>query len=430
MGKIKKSIDEQIESKHSPAWVKEFKKDCYNKLAAVAYPSVANEAFKFSKILDVDLDEFETDFEPKNAGLNDVEKFLADLGYLDLQNLIEDSSAVAIVSDGVVSEVINKFGSKVSICNSADELPDFVTELRLGESAGYFDLLHGCLTSDLLCICTDRNIEATGIVTVINVISAKKAIVAPTVVVNTSENSSLNVVEIFISENNDSYVLPVDLLNLGRNSRCAFVRYQLLSTSNIFSGLQLSNHDLGSSLNTLNISLGGEIARMRIDSVLSGDGSQSDLASVSHGRFNQKLDLRTKQDHIGKRTESNMISATVLGGEAESVTTGLVKMRKGSKKARAVQSNKNLLVTPGAHAESEPNLDILENDVRCDHASSVGPINLEQLHFLESRGVEPAVAKKLVIKGYLNSVMDTLKPTNVPSEAVRVAKSLIHKLPD
>ncbi len=428
--KIKQSVDAQISAKHVPGWVREFKEDCFKKLTVSAYPTADQEVFKFSKIPELDLESLEVEFEQKNVGLQETEKLLASLGYSHLIDLIESSSAVVIVTDGLVSEIINKAGSAVLIQNSFDDLPKSITETRLSDEPKFYDALCGCLTKDLVYVSCDKNAEPTGCVTIVNLITASNCIVSPTVIIGTKENSSIKVVEIFVSQNNNSFVLPVTLLNLGKNSRTSYVRFQLLSYENLFSGLQLSNHESGAKLNTLQFSIGSSVCRMRIDSNLVGEGSVSELAAVSHGRYEQKLDLRTKQNHVGTRTESNMISATVLGGSAQSVTTGLVKMQNGSKKSTAVQSNKNLLVTSTAHAESIPNLDILENDVRCDHASSIGPINLEQLNFLESRGIEPTLAKKLIIKGFLNSVMDTVRPNALPVQAITAAKSIIRELPD
>ena len=64
------------------------------------------------------------------------------------------------------------------------------------------------------------------------------------------------------------------------------------------------------------------------------------------------------------------------------------------------------MLSEGAHADSVPNLEIEENDVRCSHASTVGPIDEEQRYYLESRGVPPAAADRLIVGGFFGDILD------------------------
>ena len=70
------------------------------------------------------------------------------------------------------------------------------------------------------------------------------------------------------------------------------------------------------------------------------------------------------------------------------------------------QTNHNLVLDEGAHADSVPNLDILENDVKCSHASTVGPIDEDQRYYVESRGVSPDVAEGLIVRGFFDAIID------------------------
>ena len=94
----------------------------------------------------------------------------------------------------------------------------------------------------------------------------------------------------------------------------------------------------------------------------------------------------------------------------------MIHIRKGARKSDAVaaQTNRNLVLSDGAHADSVPNLDIEENDVRCSHASAVGPIDREQRFYLETRGVPPEVAERLILLGFFDDLLDA-----VPNAGVR-----------
>jgi len=70
-----------------------------------------------------------------------------------------------------------------------------------------------------------------------------------------------------------------------------------------------------------------------------------------------------------------------------------------------MQTNHNLVLDERAHADSVPNLEIEENDVRCSHASTVGPVDEDQLYYLESRGVAPDRAERLIVAGFFADIV-------------------------
>jgi Fe-S cluster assembly protein SufD len=86
-------------------------------------------------------------------------------------------------------------------------------------------------------------------------------------------------------------------------------------------------------------------------------------------------------------------------------------MQKGAKGANAFQTNRNLVLSDGAHADSVPNLNIEENDVRCSHASAVGPVDEQQRFYLESRGVPAAVAERLIVLGFFAELLERVNPS-------------------
>jgi Fe-S cluster assembly protein SufD len=153
-------------------------------------------------------------------------------------------------------------------------------------------------------------------------------------------------------------------------------------------------------------SLGGEYARMRTGSLLDGQGGTSNLLAVYFGDEHQMHDFRTLQDHDAPKTTSDLLFKGAVEDEAHAVYSGLIRVRKGAKGTNAFQTNRNLVLSDGAHADSVPNLEILENDVRCSHASAVGPIDADQRYYLESRGVPPQVAERLIVLGFFDDILE------------------------
>ncbi|HMQ28501.1 MAG TPA: SufD family Fe-S cluster assembly protein, partial [Acidimicrobiales bacterium] len=99
--------------------------------------------------------------------------------------------------------------------------------------------------------------------------------------------------------------------------------------------------------------------------------------------------------------------------------TGLIKVRKDARGTNAFQTNRNVKLSEHAWAESVPNLEIENNDVRCSHASTVGPVDEQQRFYLESRGVPTGAAERLIVAGFFDEVISRLPVAAVASEVRR-----------
>ena len=130
------------------------------------------------------------------------------------------------------------------------------------------------------------------------------------------------------------------------------------------------------------------------------------------------LDLRVTQTHAAPKTTSDLLFKGAVQDRARSVYTGLIHIEKDARGARAFQTNRNLKLSSEAWADSVPNLDIENNDVKCSHASTVGPIDEEQRFYLESRGIPPEIADRLIVLGFFDEVIDKL-PAQLLSAELR-----------
>jgi Fe-S cluster assembly protein SufD len=190
-------------------------------------------------------------------------------------------------------------------------------------------------------------------------------------------------------------------------------------------GLQASRVGRDADLVTHSVAFGGDYARVRSDSTLVGQGGSSRLLATYFGDGHQTHDFRTVQAHVGPKTSSDLLFKGAVANSSHSVYTGLIRVEKGAAGTNAFQTNRNLVLDEGAHADSVPNLEIEENDVRCSHASAVGPIDEEQRFYLESRGVPPQVADRLITLGFLDEVLVRVP---VPALLPWLRKQLTEKL--
>ncbi|MDA8148532.1 MAG: SufD family Fe-S cluster assembly protein [Actinomycetota bacterium] len=199
-------------------------------------------------------------------------------------------------------------------------------------------------------------------------------------------------------------VVPVTELAVGDRAVLDYVSLQALGAGAWQLAHQASTIGEDAGLRSFAVALGGSYARLRTDSTLAGSGGASELRAAYLGTGDQMLDFRTLQDHAAPRTTSDLLFKGAVADRAHSVYSGLIRVRRGALRSDAMQTNHNLVLDEGAHADSVPNLDIEENDVRCSHASTVGPIDEDQRYYLESRGVDPAAAERLIVAGFFADI--------------------------
>jgi Fe-S cluster assembly protein SufD len=237
-------------------------------------------------------------------------------------------------------------------------------------------------------------------------LAADGALVCPRLVIEAGADSQVTVVERFVSASDGaSLVLPVLQLRAGQAARVNYLAVNELNDDAWSIGHQQAVGDRDSSVLLATVALGGHYARVRTEARVSGQGASTRQVALYFAGGEQMHDFRTIQDHDAPHTTSDLLFKGAVQDHAASVYTGLIKIREHARGTVAYQTNRNLTLSEGAWAESVPNLEIYTNDVKCSHASTVGPIDEEQRFYLESRGVRPDVAERLVVLGFFDEVL-------------------------
>jgi Fe-S cluster assembly protein SufD len=247
----------------------------------------------------------------------------------------------------------------------------------------------------------------------------------PHTLVVAEEQSEVTVLDRFGSPDVDHFVDGVVELVIGDAAHVKYLSVQEHGPQTWSIVLQRAHLGRDATLRSSAVALGGEYARLRSESLLTGQGAESDLLAVYFGDQQQMLDFRTLQDHQAPHTRSDLLFKGAVEDEARSVYSGLIRLRHEAQKSNAYQTNRNLVLTEGAGAESIPNLEIEANDVRCSHASTVGPIDDDQRYYLESRGIRPEDAERLIVLGFFEDVFMRLP---VPSLAGALRRSVHEKV--
>jgi Fe-S cluster assembly protein SufD len=228
---------------------------------------------------------------------------------------------------------------------------------------------------------------------------------APRVAVVVEDGAQASVVELQGSPDHDALVLPLVELDLGPRAVLSYTTIQRHGPKTWQIANQAARVAQEATLTSALVALGGDYARVRTDCRLEGRGATGNLQAAYFGEADQTLDFRTFQDHAAPDTTSDLLFKGAVGGRSRSIYTGLITVRPEARGTNAFQTNRNLKLSDEAWAESVPNLEIQNNDVHCSHASTVGPIDDEQRFYLESRGVPPEQAERLVVSGFFADVL-------------------------
>ena len=183
----------------------------------------------------------------------------------------------------------------------------------------------------------------------------------------------------------------------------------------------LANRD--STLDTLNVNLGATTARLDLNAQLLGPGANSDMLGLYFADGDQHFDMSTSQDHVAPNARSDLLYKGALDGKGRSVFRGIIKVHEQAQRTDAYQTNRNLLLSDDARADSLPNLEIEADDVRCSHGATVGQLDAETLFYLMSRGIPRARAERLVVLGFLGEVLGRLPLGGVVEKVTRAIEA-------
>ena len=159
-------------------------------------------------------------------------------------------------------------------------------------------------------------------------------------------------------------------------------------------------------IRTLAIGFGADLARAEAETVLAQPGGFSEMLGVFFADGDQHFDHRSLQDHVAPGCTSDLLYKGALRDRSRAVYSGWVHVRPDAQKTIAMQTNRNIVLSEHAKADSIPNLEIEANDVRCGHAASVGPVDDDTIFYLQSRGIPREDAERLIVTGFFQEVLD------------------------
>jgi Fe-S cluster assembly protein SufD len=151
--------------------------------------------------------------------------------------------------------------------------------------------------------------------------------------------------------------------------------------------------------------LGSALCKHFVSLDLIGKGAEGRISGLFFADQSQHLSYNTLQRHLAPWTTSDLLFKGALNGKSRSVWRGMIYVAPDAQHIDGYQANRNLVLDPAARSDSIPGLEILNNDVRCTHGSTIGKVDQDQLFYLLSRGIPQQEAEQLVIQGFFNDIL-------------------------
>jgi len=214
----------------------------------------------------------------------------------------------------------------------------------------------------------------------------------------------------------DALLNSVVELHVGQAATLRYVSTQDISERAWIFSSQRAQVKRDGRLDWTALGFGSARGKVRMETNLAGAGSEARVTGGYAGGPGQHLDYDTTQEHAAPSTNSDLAFRGVLAAGATAVWRGMIRVDPGAQQTDAFQESRNLLLSPDAHADAIPGLEIEADDVRCTHAAAIAQVDRDQLFYLTSRGLDPAAAKQLIIEGFLESLVERLSEGEVRDE--------------
>lgn len=390
----------------APGWFLARSEAAWIEFQNLPVPGLKDESWRYSNAKKIELADHSPATTPSAANIH--------AALTATNGLKECSARFVFVNDVLVESQTDTLPAGVVCVNFAEALKThgdvlkqhfMQREMTLGSAK--FAALHLAHVKAGSVIIVPKNVAIEKPIEIFHWVVGDHAAIFPHTLVVTGDNAEVSVVDHYRSLDGEGglSIAIADLVG-GRGSRITYAACQELADD--AQALHLSSIVAGrdASIKSFQVQLGANFSRSESVSDLIGEGSRSDMLSVSLPIGDQIVDQRTLQNHKAPHATSDLLYKNALYGQSRSIFSGLITVDKEAHFTDAYQTCRNLLNSDEAEATSLPGLEINADQVKCSHGATSGPISDEELFYLKARGITDSESRKLIIEGFLAGVLE------------------------
>jgi len=386
----------------APAWLKDLREGGIARFHDLGFPNMKQEAWRFTNVAPIAEGSFALARPPARIPkLEEIQPFL----------LLEAGYRLVFV-DGFFQPALSTpfFDDVQSLAHVVAHRPDLVRE-HLGTQDRPFSALNTAFVHEGAFVHVPARATVEYPVQLLFLVTSGKPVVMhPRNLVLVDREARVSIVETYAALDDGVYwTNAVTEIVVGDGARVDYHRVQREGARAYHVATTQSHQGRDSTLNLHFVAFGGTLARHDIGAVLAGPGGTLILNGLYLLAGQQHADHHTTIDHAADHCESHEYFNGVLDERSRGVFTGRIIVRPGAQKTDSKQTNNNLLLSTDAHADSQPQLEIYADDVKCTHGSTVGPLDPRALFYVRSRGVGEHEAKRLLTYGFAAEILGRME---------------------
>lgn len=240
------------------------------------------------------------------------------------------------------------------------------------------------------------------------------------IILNNSNNTKLNkgseltVVEYTIDNSKNNFIKnTLDKISLDNKAIYKNISIQNSKSSGHFYRYTQAALENNSSYQNFILTSGLKFNKSEIEVSLNKEESNCSILSALNISENEHQEIKTRINHYAPNCESYQKIKNVVNENGKGVYQGKIFVKDVAQKTNAYQLSKALILDDKAEFDAKPELEIYADDVKCSHGSTSGSIDKDAIHYLMTRGIDAKTAKKLLINGFLNDILDNISDTNL-----------------
>ena len=347
----------------------------------------------------------------------------------DFAGLEKTAARVVTVNDSTVlregsAKDIQVLSLSEALVSHAEVLKPLLVSPDTKLGGAKFAALHHAQLSDATVVIVPPNAEIADPVEIVHWLSGEGASSFPRTIIVAGENCRVTVVEHHLTANGDAgFSCGAAQIIAARGAGVKYIQINRHNAASKFIHLSTVRCERDAQVKHATFNLGSGYVRAETLSLIAGEGSRSDMLSVSLASANQEIDQRTLQDHLSPRGCSDLLYKNVLFDQSKTIFAGLIRVDRGAHYTDAYQKCRNLLLSDECEANSMPGLEINADEVKCSHGSTSGRLSDEEVFYFRSRGIEREAAEHMISLGFTMEVIARLECETVEGMIVREVES-------
>jgi Fe-S cluster assembly protein SufD len=232
----------------------------------------------------------------------------------------------------------------------------------------------------------------------------------PRTLIVAEDDTRASIVESYVGVAGDTYFTnAVTEILVKQRAEIEHCKLQRESDSAYHLSTVHANVGRESRFKTDTILVGGTLVRNEVNTVLSDEGIECAVNGLYLGRGHQHIDNHTVIEHARPNCASRELFKGILDGRAKAVFDGRIHVRPQAQKTDAKQTSRCILLSDDAQINTNPQLEIYADDVKCTHGAAVGKIDEDAVFYLRTRGIDYASARQMLVFAFANEILEGLK---------------------